>query len=193
MKRNYIWSMDTTERINRMIAAQPWHMAALSAVAGLAQADIWIGAGFVRNAVWDFMHNSAKTTPLNDIDVIFFDAENIRKSYERTLESRLNEVLSAPWSVKNQARMHAHNGDDPYRSVADALCHWLETPTAVAIRLGAQGLEILAPLGLDDLMTMTVRPTPHALASKARHGAYRARAAAKAWPATWPQVRVLDR
>ena len=104
----------------------------------------------------------------------------------------MSEILPAPWSVKNQARMHEQNGDAPYDSVSDALSHWLETPTAVAIRLGAKGLEILAPLGLDDLMTMTVRPTPHALTSKARHSAYRNRVAAKSWPAIWARVRVLD-
>jgi len=167
-------------------------MAALSAVAGLGQPDMWIGAGFLRNAVWDSMQDFAISTQLNDIDVIYFDPENTEKAYERDLESRLGAIMPAPWSVKNQARMHTQNGDAPYDSVADALCHWLETPTAVAIRLGAPGLEILAPLGLSDLMTMTVRPTPHALASKSRHSAYLERVAAKSWPAIWPGVRVFD-
>ena len=86
--------------------------------------------------------------------------------------------------------MHARNGDAPYVSLADALCHWLETPTAVAVRLGPHGLEFLAPLGLGDLMDMTVRPTPHA--SRSRLSAYRNRVAAKSWPAIWPRVRVFD-
>lgn len=184
--------MKDTKRVSQIIAAKTWHMAALSAVAELGQPDIWIGAGFLRNAVWDCMHGFAKSTHLNDIDVIYFDIENTGKAYERVLEARLDAILPAPWSAKNQARMHAHNGDAPYDSVADALCHWLETPTAVAVRLGAQGLEILAPLGLSDLMAMTVRPTPHALASKSRHRAYLNRVSAKSWPTIWPRVRVFD-
>ncbi len=184
--------MGVKKRIGQIVAAEAWHMAALTAVAGLAQADIWIGAGFLRNLVWDRLHGFTEATPLNDIDVIYFDPENTGQSHERALEARLNTILPAPWSVRNQARMHARNGDAPYDSVEDALCHWLETPTAVAIRLGAHGLEILAPLGLSDLMTMTVRPTPHALKSKSRHEAYLKRIAAKSWPATWPRVRVLD-
>jgi uncharacterized protein len=184
-------SARNAERINQIINIDTWRMAALSAVAELGHPDIWIGAGFLRNAIWDRLHEFEKATPLNDIDVIYFDPSNIDLTYERTLEARLRAILPAPWSVKNQARMHAHNGDTPYDSLADAMCHWLETPTAVAIRLGASGLEILAPLGLGDLMAMTVRPTPHAL--KSRLNAYSGRVAAKSWIAIWPKVRVFYR
>ncbi len=184
--------MKDTERISRILAAETWHMTALEAVVGLGQPDIWIGAGFLRNLVWDRLHGYAAATPLNDIDVIYFDPGNTDRKPERDLEARLRGVMAAPWSVKNQARMHERNGDAPYDSLADALCHWLETPTAVAVRLGPDGLEILVPLGLGDLMAMTVRPTPHALKSKSRHDAYLKRIAAKPWAKAWPKLRVLD-
>ncbi len=87
--------------------------------------------------------------------------------------------------------MHLRNGDAPYRSTADAMTHWLETPTAVAVRLEATGtLALLAPLGLDDLFRLWVRPSHHARCH--RLAAYRARVAAKAWQKTWPKLRVLD-
>ena len=95
----------------------------------------------------------------------------------------------APWSVRNQARIHRRNGDRPYRSGEDALRHRLETPTAVAMRRTATGsLEPLAPFGLDDLFGLVVRPTPHA--RRHRLAAYGARMADKGWPSVWPKLRV---
>ena len=44
----------------------------LKIVRGLELNDCWIGAGFVRNKVWDEKHGM-KRTELNDVDVIYFD------------------------------------------------------------------------------------------------------------------------
>jgi hypothetical protein len=85
--------------------------------------------------------------------------------------------------------MHARNGDAPYGSTADALTHWLETPTAVALRLEAGRPRLLAPLGLDDLLGLVIRPTPHARAR--RMAAFRERLATKGWLRTWPRLRVV--
>ncbi len=175
-----------------LVAADAWMMAALSAVAGLGLPDCWIGAGFLRGAVWDRLHGTAARTPLDDTDVIYFDPETLDPAAEAALERRLGEDLPGlPWSVKNQARMHLRNGDAPYGSSADALAHWLETPTVVGVRLNqAGGLELLAPLGTHDLLGLLVRPTPHARKVEHRLAAYRARLEAKNWPAKWPKPRV---
>ncbi len=175
-----------------LVAADAWMMAALGAVAGLGLPDAWIGAGFPRGAVWDRLHGYASRTPLDDIDVVYFDPEVCDPAAEAVLERRLGELLPGlPWSVKNQARMHLRNGDAPYRDSADALAHWLETPTAVALRLNDGGdLELLAPLGTEDLLGLVVRPTPHARTQAHRLAAYRERLEKKNWPAKWPKLRV---
>ncbi len=175
-----------------LVAADAWMMAALAAVAGLGLPDAWIGAGFLRAAVWDRLHGYQARTPLDDIDVVYFDPGAPDPAAEAALERRLGARLPGlPWSVKNQARMHLRNGDAPYGSSAEALAHWLETPTAVALRLDqGGGLELLAPLGTEDLLGLVVRPTPHARAHKHRLAAYRARLEAKNWPAKWPRLTV---
>lgn len=179
------------EQLLSLIAADPWRMACVRAVADLGLPDCWIGSGFVRAPLWDRLHGYARPTPLNDIDVIYFDAENAEPARDEVLEARLMRSMpGAPWSVRNQARMHRRNGDRPYRSTEDALRHWLETTAAVAVRLNREGqLRLLAPFGLDDVMALTVRPTPHARAH--RLAEYRGRSAAKNWTAQWPRVRVL--
>jgi hypothetical protein len=163
----------------------------LEAVSSLGLPDGWIGAGFLRNAIWDQLHGYVEPTPLDDIDVIYHDPDNSDPAIDKNFEARLMEILPGePWSVKNQARMHLKNGDPPYHSTAEALCHWLETPTAVAVRLNVEGnISLLAPFGAGDLLGLVVRPTPHA--RKHRLAAYRNRMELKNWPSIWPRVRVL--
>ncbi len=166
-------------------------MACLEAVAALDLPDSWIGAGFLRNLAWDRMHGFAAPTPLADVDVLVFEPASGKEREAEIGVALASRLPAVPWSVKNQARMHERNGDAPYRNTEDALRHWLETPTAIAVRLAAGGeLEILAPFGLADLFAMTVRPTPYARSRRDRLKAYGLRMAEKAWPAIWPGVRV---
>ncbi len=178
-------------RLRAWLMADAWRMACLEAVTALGLPDGWVGAGFLRNLAWDRRHGFANPTPLADVDVIFFDPDSGAEG-ESEIEAALGRRLpGVAWSARNQARMHERNGDPPYRDTADALVHWLETPTAVAARLTAGGgVELLAPFGLADLFALTVRPTPHARARPDRLAAYRRRMAGKAWPAVWPGVRV---
>lgn len=178
-----------------LIMQVPWRRRALEAVAALDLADCWVGAGFVRAPLWDTLHQFERPTPIPDIDVIYFQSENAEFEVDLELEHRLVQTgptLPWPhtyWSVRNQARMHTRNGDTPYRDTADAMAHWLETPTAVAIRLNADGaVEILSPFGLADLFEMVIRPTPHARAL--RMAAFHERIASKDWLDNWPQLRI---
>jgi hypothetical protein len=174
-----------------MIQGDAWRLYALRTAAKLDLPQCWIAAGFVRNRVWDALHGHGVPSPLDDLDVVYFDPGRQDRAQEKGHEAAL--ARAAPglrWSVKNQARMHTRNGDRPYRSTADALCHWCETATAVGVRVNASGeLEILAPLGLADLLGLVVRPTPHARAC--RLSVYRERVARKNWRATWPRLRIL--
>ena len=83
--------------------------------------------------------------------------------------------------------MHRGNGDPPYVDTANALRHWPETCTAVAVRSVASQIELLAPFGISDLVSLIVNPTP-AFAHKI--GAYRARVAQKQWAQRWPNLRI---
>ena len=82
----------------------------------------YIAAGYVRNFVWDQLHGYPSPTPLNDIDVIYYDNANLNEAHEKELEAWLNQKTdSSIWSVKNQARMHLKNGNAPYVSITDAI------------------------------------------------------------------------
>jgi uncharacterized protein len=175
--------------ISSFVATQPAMMKVLEVVAALNLPDCWVGAGFVRNPVWDALHGRPWSPSYTDIDVVYFDAADIGPKRDEVIEAELRVTSpDAPWSVKNQARMHLQNGDPPYTDTADAMRHWPETCTAVAVRSVGHRVELLAPLGIGDLLSMIVRPTP-AFANKLE--IYRTRLARKAWSLSWPMVREM--
>jgi len=166
-------------------------MEVLRTAAGLQLPDWWIGAGFVRAKVWDHLHGYDARTPLEDVDVLYFQPEDLSRQAEEAAERQLFELRpDIPWSVKNQARMHLRNGDAPYRSTCHAMAFWAETPTAVAVALQRGRIAVIAPHGTADLMRLVVRPTP-----RFRHKLriFRARVAKKRWSDRWPRLTVLDR
>lgn len=178
------------EDICRLIESDEWMMKVLAAVKSLGLPDCWIGAGFVRNKVWDHLHGFEHRTPLSDIDVIYFDSGNKEESAENDLENRLQELFPGlPWSVTNQARMHMANGDEPYLSSTDALSRWPETATSVAVRLD-EGNRIVfnAPNGISDLVNLKVCPTP---AFRSKKDIYENRLKKKRWEDKWSRIEVF--
>ena len=175
-------------RLRQILTADFGRMAALRSVRAMHLPQGAIGAGYIRAAVWDAL-TGQRATPVEDVDVIYFDPADVSKDTEDRIESGLRSLHPGPaWSVRNQARMAARKGDRPYASLADALTFWLETPTCVAVRLtDADRLEIVAPFGLDDLFAMRICPTPR---GRERAADYRTRIETKRWQDRWPRVSV---
>jgi hypothetical protein len=146
----------------------------------------------VRNAVWDWLHGMPLRPPAGDVDVIWHDPQCLDARRDREIEALL--AANAPdvdWSVKNQARMHARNGDAPYSSAIDAMRYWPETATAVAARRLPDGrCEIAAPLGLDDLLGIVARPGPRFHTDR-RH-IFSARVHDKQWASRWPMLVIAS-
>ncbi|WXL25862.1 nucleotidyltransferase family protein [Ectopseudomonas mendocina] len=180
------------QQLLAILAADPMRMAVLRQVKALGLPDCWVAAGCVRNAVWDQLHQLPISTPLADIDVIWFDPDQASAEVDARFEQALQQMDSRHnWSVKNQARMHLGNADQPYTSSTDAMCYWPETATAVAVRLGVdEQIEIAAPYGLGDLFNLIVRPTAKFAAEK--QPIYTQRQRSKNWAAIWPQLRFAE-
>src|SRR3546814_11387719 len=83
------------------------------------------------------------------------------------------------------------NGDAPYGSATDAMKHWPETATTVAIRLDDDQSEISAPFGLDDLFALRLRPTP-AFADK-KKAVFQERLSSRRWIERYPLLTILWR
>lgn len=177
-------------RILRWIADDEWMMTALEAVRGLDLPDWWIVAGFVRAKVWDVLHGHGRRTLPGDLDVVFFDRQR-PASEDRRLEAQLREVAPEyPWEVYNQAHTHTFNGDAPYGSSVDAFSRWAETVSTVGVSLGRdRRLVLAAPHGVQDLIELVVRPTPH---PDAQPDVFAQRLKTKAWRRHWPRATVIE-
>ncbi|WP_025784566.1 nucleotidyltransferase family protein [Sporosarcina sp. D27] len=181
--------MNYDQELKKIISNDEVFLSVLQAVEELHLPDAWVCAGYLRNKIWDVLDDIS--TPVNDIDVIYFDEEDTSIVIEKRLEAKLKAVLSAlPWSVKNQARMHEKNGLPPYYSSFDGVANFPETPTAVAIRLLNNELEVMAPYGLNDLFCKYVRPTPNFDETSDLNSVYLERVSQKSWDKIWSDVIV---
>lgn len=154
-----------------------------------------VGAGTIRTTVWDFLHGYSAPTPLRDVDVCFFDPIDLSSEKEERLEGELESILpGTPWEVRNQAGVHLWYEEkfgqkvSPLRSIEDAVASWPETATSVAVRLLADdSLELVAPLGLDDLFEQVLRRNP----ARVGRDLYLRRLKEKHIVETWPRVTVF--
>lgn len=180
------------QRIEAIIRRDPERLRLLRLVRDLELPDSWIAAGFLRNAVWDFLHDRTARQVYDDIDVIWFDVSCASADKDAALEDELaRQEASVRWSVKNQARMHLRNGDTAYRDAADAMRHWVETSAAVALRIDAMDrISFSTPLGTDDLFEMIIRPGPRFRGDK--HPIFDARITEKRWFENWPRLQLRD-
>jgi hypothetical protein len=184
------------DELTELVLASDWLVNLLRIVAALDLPDCWIGAGAVRDLVWDIRFGSGfDPAGIADVDVVFFDSDDLRAEKEHDIERRLRELEpSINWDVKNQARVHlwfeARFGHpaDPLTSTTDGVSTWPETATAVAVRLRSDGrLDIAAPFGLDDLLGGVWRGN----FVRVSESEYRARLERKQPHRRWPGVVVL--
>ena len=179
------WPEDERTKLTRVLLSSPWHAGALGTVREVCGEAAWIGAGFVRNAVWDSLQGLEPARPA-DVDVLIHEADagqDREAEVESLLAARAPDV---PWSVRNQARMHLKHGDEPYPTLAEAMRRWPETATAVAVRADAAGgLWILAPFGLADLMGGILRPAEDSARCRK---AFEDRLRRKGWLSRWPAL-----
>lgn len=172
-----------------MIQNDDYLISLLKAVEQLNVNDAWISAGLIRNKVWDVLHNTH--TPINDIDVIYFDRTDTTWETEKELEKTLDMIVpNQPWSVKNQARMHVKNGFEPYDSSFDGVAHFTEIPTAIAVKMNNGELEIMAPYGLKDLFEKVVKPTPYYQNNRRLRSIYSERMQEKKWDTIWTDLSI---
>lgn len=183
--------MNAASQIRNIIQTDPLRWRILGVVRALRLPDCWIGAGFVGNAVWDHLHQRPHAPQAGDVDVIWHDPQRTDPAEDRRHEAALRAAEpSILWSVKNQARMHARNGDAPYASATEAMRRWPETATAVAVRrTWEEDFEIVAPFGLDDLLSLALRPTPRFVQEKQHIYAERLRT--KQWLVVWPLLKAV--
>lgn len=150
----------------------------------------WIVGGVVRDIVWQAVSGCQPACPIQDIDLLFHDTNNKSRDRDRNVEQSLNPILGVPWSIKNQARMHLHNADAPYKSMQEAMFCFPETISSIGIKKGENEHIIFTTcFGFEDLFSMTFRPTPH-FHRKQGLERFVSRVRTKRWLEKWPAARM---
>jgi len=167
---------------------------ALDAVAASGLPDAWIGAGVIRDIVWGRQYGAFDPALVKDIDVAFFDPDDLTMERDLAAQETLAKLADLPWEATNQAAVHTwyHTyfggpAVESFGSVHDAVGTWPETATCVAVRRGPCGIETCAPHALDDLLGGVWRVNPIRVTpaiSQARLARQRVRA-------RWPGVTVV--
>lgn len=186
--------LDRADELVSILASSAWFLATVDRVALVDPPQWWVGAGVIRDLVWDCRFGDGfDPSRLKDVDVAYFDGTDLTSAREVGLASELDPTMV--WDVKNQAAVHqwypARFGFDvqPFQSVSEAVATWPEYAACVAVRRGDHGsLQLLAPHGLDDLLDGVWRRNP----TRVTPEEYERRLRRKDPAARWPGVRVAD-
>lgn len=191
--------MDEQTRQQQLIEltrATPWFREILEAARDCNLPDWLVGAGAIRNLVWDHLHGYQTPTPLADVDLIFFDPTDLTPARDQAAQDQLARRLPGiTWEATNQAAVHLWYEDvfgfpvPPFTSSEEAVATWPETATSVAARLLASNeLHVVAPCGLADLFGLVLRRNPR----RVTHEHFQQRLRAKRITEKWPRVQVID-
>lgn len=178
-------------RLSELVRGSQWLMEILRAARVLDLPDWAVAAGVVRTLVWDHLHGFDSPSVMNDVDVLFFSATRVD---EKAAEQQLTELAPTfEWEAKNQAFIHEWYDRklgvsvSPYRSTTEGIAGFVETATAVGLRLETDdSLTVIAPHGLADLFELKLRcnvgaPEPEY---------FQKRVTAKRWLERWPRLEV---
>lgn len=183
-------TITSESNIAKLVAADPWMMQVLRAAETLNLPDWWIGAGFLRNKVWDAMEGN-ESRPTKDVDLVYFNVDDTSPEADWHYDEKMQrEFPFAEWEVRNQARMHLKNDFPAYKSTAEGIANWVETATCVAVKLEGGELKFLFCHGTEDLLGLIARPTP-AFRQPDRIKLFHDRIAEKRWRKKWPHLQVV--
>lgn len=151
------------------------------------------GAGFLQQTVFNIHHGMPALSGIKDIDWVYFDASDLSEDAERRVIEHVQTELKdipIPLDIKNQARVHLWYERKfgysirAYESLEDAIATWPTTSTAIALTKQNDDVRIIAPFGLADLMSMSIKPNKRQITE----AIYNAKI--NRWKTIWPNLSI---
>jgi hypothetical protein len=182
------------DEFRKLALRNPVNDALLDELVQLELPDAWVVSGCLTQTIWNIQTGRAIDYGIDDYDVFYFDTDLSWDAEDRVID-RLRETsarLGVRIEVRNQARVHLwyqqkHGTLYPalHRS-AEGIDRFLTRCTQVGMQRSGDGDQVYAPVGLDELSSMVVRPnfTPNFSAD-----AYRIKTGR--WISLWPELTVL--
>lgn len=180
----------TEQDILNLIKKDEWMMEVLKIAEKLDLPDWVIGAGFVRNKVWDYLHgfsNEKVDTP--DVDLVYYDPKGNDEKADEELSIKIKNKTGINFEVVNEFYAHNFNNIPPYKSTEDAISQWPETVTSLGVKLENGKLKLIAPYGIDDLINLIIRKSPKFPGTQE---VIKERVKKKQWFEKWPKLKFSD-
>lgn len=184
----------TEQDILNLIIEDKWMMNILHIAEKLDLPDWVIGAGFVRNKIWNHLHGyQKKKVDTNDIDLIYFDPNGNEENADKKLSEKLKAKTGLNWEVVNEAYAHKWYTikPPPYTSSQDAISKWPETATCIGIKTENRKLKLIAPYGIEDLVNLVIRPNPAFIDIDNVEKVVARRIGEKKWLKKWLKLKII--
>ena len=168
-----------------------------SVVASLEQFNLpnaYVAAGCISQTVWNFQDKRPLCNGISDIDVIYYDKDDLTHEAELEIKHKLNNYFTSigyKIDITNEARTHLWyerkfgTAIPPYSSSEDAINSWIPA-TAIGVKYCNDKFCIYAPFGMNDLFGQVVRPNK-SLATK-EHFEYKS----TKWKSIWNNIRIIN-
>lgn len=150
-------------------------MKVLDYIAKLNLPNFYIASGVIFQTVWNYYDEKPLNNGIKDIDIVYYDTENVSKEYEDMLENNIIKQfkdMNYEFDIHNEARMHLWQKANEnknikyYRNSEEAINQWIATVQAVGITKEKESIKVYAPYGLSDIFSKTIRPIKHKYNSK---------------------------
>lgn len=183
------------KRLSRSLADSPVTTELFVRWSSLHLPDCWIVAGAVVQSYWNTVHGFEPLRGLRDVDIVYFDADDLTEESETEQEHRIRTAfadLPITLDVKNEARVYLWyesrfgQAIDAYSSVKSAIDTFPTTAGSIGIRPRDDGIDCYASFGFDDLLDMTVRPNKR----QASRSVYADKV--ERWRRIWPLLNIVD-
>lgn len=192
-------SIDSQGRFLAAVSQNSTLVALLDRLAALQLPDAWIAGGSLFQTVWNVLDGQPPSRGVEDYDIFYFDAQDLSRDGEDAINRRAAAQfadLKGKLDLRNQARVHLWYqqefgvaGYEPLTRSTDGIDRFLAVCCMVGMRKGDAGaMELYAPLGVDDILSLTMRPNPWF--PGAPRSAYDAKA--RRWRGLWPTLTIVD-
>lgn len=186
--------MDQHEGIRSTVLASPLLRPIIDGWDNVALSDCWLVAGAIAQTVWNRTFDLPSTHGISDIDIVYFDSDDLTENGEAQQAARIRAAFShlPVWiDVKNEARVHMWYETKfgyqitPYTSTAEAITTFPTTATAIGLKPTGGSIILDAPFGTDDLINGVVRPNKKQITREIYD------AKITRWIAVWPNLSVV--
>src|SRR5919201_6845633 len=121
---------EQNDTVQRILRSNEWLMSVLHAARAVDLPDWFVGAGAIRNTVWDYLHGYTMPTPLADVDVVFFDPQDLTPARDAAAETHLCTRACPASPGKRKTKPPSISGTRRCSATRSSRRHRAKTPLA---------------------------------------------------------------